>query len=214
MAFALSGSHSIICFRICGWSAVGPSNILQECIWGDNLGKQCFSALFPEQRHHQNFLKSKTKTQQSTKGSCPGQAETWRVVFAAHPPANTFLHLLQISHHTNLSWPKWGAEEIKIRIKQRRWSWEDLRWGQSWSTNWSFATKKQLHFIWYIWSDTRVSPCPGSSPWQYQWLALQHGISESPVNVPLSIWRTASFSSSQMYAENGMRLQGTLYCSI
>lgn len=70
------------------------------------------------------------------------------------------------SHHTNLSWPKWGAEEIKIKTKQRRWSWEDLRWGQSWFTNWSFATKKQLHFTWYIWSDTRVSPCPGSSPWQ------------------------------------------------
>lgn len=98
MAFALSGSHSIICFSICGWSAVGPSNILQEHIWGDNLGKQWAFALFPEQHHHQNFLKSKPKTQQSAKGSSPGQAATWKVARAALPPTNVFLHHPQISH--------------------------------------------------------------------------------------------------------------------
>lgn len=51
----------IICFSICGWSAVRPSNVLQGCIWGDNLRKQWAFALFPEQHHHQNLLKSKTK---------------------------------------------------------------------------------------------------------------------------------------------------------
>lgn len=39
-AFALSGSRSIICFSICGWSALGLSNTLQEYIWGDNPGNQ------------------------------------------------------------------------------------------------------------------------------------------------------------------------------
>lgn len=79
--------------------------MLQECIRGDNLGKQSAFALFPEQQHR-NFLKSKTKTQQSAKGSSPGQAGTWTVAHAALPPADAFLYLHLISHQANLSWPK------------------------------------------------------------------------------------------------------------
>lgn len=73
--------------------------------------------MFPEQHHHQNLLKSKTKTQQSTKGSSLGQAGTQRVAHTALPPTNAFLYLLQINRQTNLSWPKWGAEEMQIKIK-------------------------------------------------------------------------------------------------
>lgn len=102
----------------CGWSAVRPSNMLQECIWGDNLEKQWAFALFPEQHHHQNYLKSKTKTLQSTKGSSPGQAGTWRVAHAALPATDAFLQLLLTGHHVNLSRLKWGAEDIHIKIKQ------------------------------------------------------------------------------------------------
>lgn len=202
MASALSGSHSIICFSICGWSAVRPSNILQGCIWGDNLRKQWAFALFPEQHHHQNLLKSKTKAQQSTKGSSPGQAGTCRVAHTALPPTNAFLHLLQINHQTNPSWPKWGAEERQIKIREMK---EELSSGQKLTWKLQLSNETLQNFTWCLWSDHRGSlvlgllhSCDQGDVWVSSNYVSGH-VKNSFVHHPLTGWNILSRHTALQY---------------